>query len=97
IKKHMPTDGSVRFDSLTNSMGVLVIAGPKARTLMQRVSPRTDFSNKAFPWLSSQNIDVGNAPCRAARVNFVGELGWELHHPIEYQVHIFDKLMAAGA
>ncbi len=30
------------------------------------------------------------------RVNYVGELGWELHHPIEYQNHIFDKLFDAG-
>ncbi|MEJ1994778.1 MAG: FAD-dependent oxidoreductase [Limibacillus sp.] len=97
IKKHMPTDGSVRFDYLTTSMGVLIVAGPKARELMKRVSPRTDFSNAAFPWLSAQDIDVGLAPARAIRVNFLGELGWELHHPIEYQLHIFDKLTAAGA
>jgi dimethylglycine dehydrogenase len=78
-------------------MGVLIVAGPKARELMKRVSPRTDFSNAAFPWLSAQDIDVGLAPARAIRVNFLGELGWELHHPIEYQLHIFDKLTAAGA
>jgi dimethylglycine dehydrogenase len=41
-------------------------------------------------------VDVGYAPVNAMRVNFVGELGWELHHPIEYQNHIFDKLMEAG-
>jgi dimethylglycine dehydrogenase len=40
---------------------------------------------------------VGLAPTKALRVNFIGELGWELHHPIEYQNHIFDALMAAGA
>ncbi|MBB3064405.1 GcvT family protein [Limibacillus halophilus] len=97
VKKHMPDDGSVRFDHLTNSIGVLVLTGPKARQLMERVSPRTDFSNAAFPWLSGQDIEVGWAPCRAIRVNFVGELGWELHHPIEYQIHIFDTLMKAGA
>ncbi len=97
IKKHMPADGSVRFDDLTNAMGTLIIAGPKARTLMQRVAPGTDFGNDAFPWLTAQKIEVGVAPCRAIRANFVGELGWELHHPIEYQVHIFDALMAAGA
>ncbi len=97
VKKHMPDDGSVRFDHLTNSIGVLVLTGPKARQLMERVSPHTDFSNAAFPWLSGQNIEVGWAPCRAIRVNFVGELGWELHHPIEYQIHIFDTLMKAGA
>lgn len=96
IRKHMPTDGSVQFENITNAMGVLVVAGPKARDLMQRVS-NADFSSDAFPWLTSQWIDVGLAPAMACRVNFVGELGWELHHPIEYQNHIFDALMAAGA
>jgi len=95
IKQHMPNDGSVQFENITNAMGVLVISGPKARELMQRVSD-ADFSSEAFPWLTSQWIDVGLAPALAARVNFVGELGWELHHPIEYQNHIFDALMAAG-
>ncbi|WP_417516179.1 GcvT family protein [Minwuia sp.] len=95
LKKHMPTDGSVHFQNITNSMGVLVVAGPKSRELLNRVSD-ADLSNDAFPWLTSQWIDVGLAPTIAARVNFVGELGWELHHPIEYQNHIFDRLMAAG-
>jgi len=95
IKKHMPTDGSVQFTNLTNSMGVLVLAGPKSRELLQQIT-NTDLSNAAFPWLSAKMIDVGLAPSLAARVNFVGELGWELHHPIEYQNHIFDALFAAG-
>ncbi len=91
----MPKDGSVQFENLTNSKGVLVVSGPKARELMQRVS-NDDFSNENFKWLSSKQVDVGFAPVNAMRVNFVGELGWELHHPIEYQNHIFDKLMDAG-
>ena len=95
IHKWMPKDGSVIFENLTNNTGVLVIAGPKSRELMQRVS-RDDFSNENFKWLSAKNIDVGYAPVNAMRVNFVGELGWELHHSIEYQNHIFDKLMEAG-
>ncbi len=97
VRKHMPDDGSVQFQNITNAMGVLVLAGPKAREVMERVSPRADFSNEAFPWLSSQWINVGHAPTLAARVNYVGELGWELHQPIEYQNHIFDALMNAGA
>ena len=96
IKKHMPTDGSVRMDNLTNSIGVLVLAGPKSRDILGKIT-RADLSNAAFPWLSGQMIDVNLAPAMAIRVNFVGELGWELHHPIEYQNHIFDALMAAGA
>ncbi|SVA74291.1 uncharacterized protein METZ01_LOCUS127145, partial [marine metagenome] len=89
-------DRSVSFENLTNSIGVLVIAGPKARKLMKKISPSTNFSNEAFPWLSAEKIDVNLAPSIAIRMNFVGELGWELHHPIEYQNHIFDALMEAG-
>ena len=96
LKKHMPDDRSVSFTDLTNSMGVLVLAGPKSRDVLQKLT-RTDLSSAAFPWLSARQIDVHLAPSLAARVNFVGELGWELHHPIEYQNHIFDALMAAGA
>jgi dimethylglycine dehydrogenase len=95
IRKHMPDDGSVQFENLTNGIGVLVVAGPKSRELLQRVSD-ADFSNAAFPWLTGQELTVGLAPTWALRVNFVGELGWELHHPIEYQNHIFDALMEAG-
>ncbi len=95
IKKWMPKDRSVTFENLTNSIGVLVVAGPSSRDLLTKISS-ADFSNQAFPWLSAQKIDIGLAPSIAMRMNFVGELGWELHHPIEYQNHIFDKLMEAG-
>jgi dimethylglycine dehydrogenase len=95
LKKHMPRDGSVQFTQLTAAHGVLVLAGPKARLLLERVTD-TDLSNEAFRWLTSQDIVVGMSPVNAMRVNFVGELGWELHHPIEYQNHIFDVLFAAG-
>jgi dimethylglycine dehydrogenase len=95
LKKHMPRDGSVQFTQLTGAFGVLVLAGPKARVLLERVTD-ADLSNEAFRWLTAQDIVVGMAPVNAMRVNFVGELGWELHHPIEYQNHIFDALFAAG-
>ncbi len=96
LKKHMPRDGSVQFTQLTGAHGVLVLAGPKARLLLERVTD-ADLSNEAFRWLTAQDIVVGMAPVNAMRVNFVGELGWELHHGIEYQNHIFDTLFAAGA
>ncbi len=95
LKKHMPRDGSVQFAQLTGTQGVLVLAGPKARLLLERVTD-ADLSNEAFRWLTAQDIIVGMAPVNAMRVNFVGELGWELHHPIEYQNHIFDTLLTAG-
>ena len=94
--RHMPRDGSIRMDNLSASMGVLVVAGPNSRALLQRASS-AEFTNNAFPWLSARRVTVGNAPATAMRVNYVGELGWELHHDIEYQNHIFDALMAAGS
>jgi dimethylglycine dehydrogenase len=96
IRRHMPDDGSVRMENLTPAMGVLVVAGPKARTLMERVCG-ADVSNDAFKWLTGQDTTIGLAPARVMRVNFVGELGWEIHHGIEFQNHIFDALMEAGA
>ena len=94
--RHAPMDGSVRIEDKTLDYGVLVLTGPKARDILKKVTD-APLDNKSFPWLSGQDITVGVAPVRALRVNFVGELGWELHHPIVYQNHIFDKLIEAGA
>ncbi len=95
LKKHMPDDGSVVFTDLTNSMGVFVVAGPKSRDLLQPICG-SDLSTENFPWLTGQETYVGHAPVKLIRVNFVGELGWEIHHPIEYQNHIFDTLFKHG-
>ena len=95
LNKLRPRDGSVEIQRVTTSTGVLVLAGPHARDVLQSLTD-TDLSNTAFPWLSGQRISVGAADLRALRVNFVGELGWELHHPIEVQNYLFDLLMQAG-
>lgn len=96
LLKALPADGSVRFERLTTAMGVLVLAGPRARDVLAKLT-RTDLSNAAFPWLTGKTISVGAARVDALRVNFIGELGWEIHHPIELQNYIFDRLIEAGA
>ena len=96
LEKLLPDDGSVILTPITQLYGVLVLAGPKARDVLQKLT-RTDLSNENFSWLSGKEISVGTATAHALRVNFVGELGWELHHPIEQQNAIFDLLMEAGA
>ncbi len=95
LTKHLPSDGGVRLDNVTGRHGVLVLVGPRSRDVLAKLTD-ADLSGAAFPWLTGQHILVGVAPVRAMRVNFVGELGWELHHPIEYQRHIFEALMQAG-
>ncbi len=96
LMKLAPTDGSVRIDKVTTQYGVLVLAGPRSREVLAAVAD-VDASNTAFPWLTAKPMSIGAAGCLALRVNFVGELGYEFHHPIEMQNYIFDKLMAAGA
>ncbi len=95
LSKARPRNGSVDLAKVTGQYGVLVLAGPRSREVLQKLTD-TDLSTVNFPWLSGQSISVGAAAVRALRVNYVGELGYELHHPIEMQNYIFDKLMDAG-
>ena len=73
LKKHMPKDGSVTYENLTDEVGVLVLAGPKSRQILEKVTD-TDLSNEAFRWLTAQDITVAGEPTSAMRVNYVGEL-----------------------
>ena len=96
LEKLLPGDGSVRLDKVTTQRGVLVLAGPRSRDVLAKVAD-IDVSDKAFPWLTARHCSVRAAGLLAMRVNFVGELGYELHHPIETQNYVFDALMEAGA
>ena len=96
IKKYMSQDDDVHYQNLTDEKGVLVLAGPKSRDLLERVSDH-DFSNEAFPWLSAQEVEIDDFRITAMRVNYVGELGWELHHELNDQNKIFDKLFENGS
>ncbi|MCW1839233.1 GcvT family protein [Prosthecomicrobium hirschii] len=95
LERLLPADGSVNLRPLTTSMGVFVLAGPRSRELLQSLTD-TDLSNAAFPWLTGKALSVGTVGVDALRVNFVGELGWELHHPIEMQNRLFDLIIEAG-
>jgi len=95
MEKLLP-DMSVRIDKVTTQRGVLVLAGPRSREVLSKVAD-IDVSNEAFPWLTARRLSIRSTGLIAMRVNFVGELGYELHHPIEMQNTIFDALMAAGA
>jgi dimethylglycine dehydrogenase len=93
----LPAGGDVELRNVTTSRGCFVVAGPRARELLSRLTD-TALDNAGFPWLSGQVIEVGYAvDVYALRVNFIGELGWELHFPIEYANGLFENLFAAGA
>jgi len=96
LRKMLPDDRSVELSNVTTSRGTFVVAGPNAREVLAQLTD-APLDNGSFPWLSGQVIEVGLATdVYALRVNFIGELGWELHFPIEYANGLFDALFAAG-
>jgi dimethylglycine dehydrogenase len=95
LQQMLPADG-VSLRNITNSRGVFVVAGPRARDVLAKLTD-VPLDNAAFPWLTGQVAEVGLAvDVYLLRVNFVGALGWELHFPIEYAHHLFDAIFAAG-
>lgn len=87
---------NVQITDVTDDYGVLVLAGPRARDVLSACTD-TDLSNAAFRWLTGKSATVaGVSGVRLLRVNYVGELGWELHCPMAQMPQVFDALMAAG-
>ena len=92
--------GYIDIHDVTTQWGVYALAGPNARALMKDLikdaDPETALSNKRFPWLSYRDIELGMCPIRAIRVAYTGELGWELHYPIEFGRYLWDLLWSVG-
>ncbi len=88
-------DLRVTVSDQTSAFAVLGVMGPNARALLRKVSS-ADLSNEQFPFGTFQEIEVGYAQVRAMRVTYVGELGWELHIPTEFALHVLDTILAAG-
>ena len=86
----------VQVANVTDERGVLVLAGPAARDILARLTD-APLDSSAFRWLSGKEISIAGRPVRALRVNYVGELGWELHPPMEHLVELYDALQEAGA
>jgi dimethylglycine dehydrogenase len=86
----------VTIENLTEEWTTLVLAGPRSRDVLARVT-RADLSSAAFPWLSCRQITVGDIAVTALRVNYVGEFGWELHVPMQDARAVYDMLCEAGA
>jgi glycine cleavage system aminomethyltransferase T len=86
---------AVDIANVTDQRGVLVVAGPRARDLLAGLTD-ADLGNETFRWLRGKEIEVAGVPVYALRVNYVGELGWELHCPMDRLEALYDALWAAG-
>ncbi|MGI9371673.1 MAG: GcvT family protein, partial [Hyphomicrobiales bacterium] len=95
IETHLPDDGSVTFSDVTSAYSVINLCGPKARDVLAAVAT-SDVANEVLPFLSCVEIELGAACGLAARIGYVGELGWELHIPVEYAAYVYDLLWHSG-
>ncbi len=95
LEHALPADGSVRLRNVTHDRGSLIVMGPRSRDVLAAVTT-SPLDNASFPWLSVRDIDTAVGSVRALRVNYVGELGWELHATTEQLPALYAAIWAAG-
>ncbi len=95
ISRALPADCDARLIDVTSSNAVLALMGPHAREVLGRLT-RGALDNEAFPFGQVRALQVAGAPVTALRVTYVGELGWELHLPVEFAATVYGALMGAG-
>ena len=95
FNRHVSEREKVNIKNITKDYGVLVLVGPKSRTVLSQLTSQ-NLNNNDFPWLKGKEILINKIPVRALRVNYVGELGWELHHPMDQMVSLYDAICEVG-
>ncbi|MEE8301640.1 MAG: FAD-dependent oxidoreductase [Candidatus Tectomicrobia bacterium] len=95
LQSHIPQNAHAILTNVTSGFAVLSMMGPRSRDLLSTLT-EADLSNDAFPFGTSQQIDLAYAQVRASRITYVGELGWELYIPTEFAVSVYDRIIEAG-
>uniref|UniRef100_A0A2K6EZE8 Dimethylglycine dehydrogenase, mitochondrial n=1 Tax=Propithecus coquereli TaxID=379532 RepID=A0A2K6EZE8_PROCO len=85
----------VEIKNITDELGVLGVAGPHARKVLQKLTSE-DLSDDVFKFLQTKSLKVSNIPVTAIRISYTGELGWELYHRREDSAALYDVIMNAG-
>ena len=95
IGRHIPAAARVVLTDVTSAYAVLAVMGPKARVLLQRLTP-DDLGPAAFPFGAVREIGIGYATLWACRRSYMGEAGFELYVPTEFAAGVYDALWAEG-
>ena len=95
LAQHVLRGESVRIDDVTADYGALMLSGPSSRELLAPLT-RASLDNEHFPWLTAARIEVAGVACRALRLSYVGELGWELYAPLDDMRRLYDAIVQAG-
>jgi sarcosine dehydrogenase len=95
ISRNIPSGSNAQLVDVTSAWSVLTLMGPQARSILERLTDHS-VTNASFPFGSAQMIGIAGAPVRALRITYMGELGWELHVPVEYAISVYRALLRAG-
>ena len=95
LRQGLAVDSPITVVDRSAELGSLIIAGPRAREVLAQVTD-TDLSNTGFPWLTAREISAVTGKLFAMRVNYVGELGWELHAPVDQMLALYQAVWRAG-
>ena len=93
ISDHLPA-GAFLAD-LTSAWTTIGLWGPRARDVLAAVTEE-GVSHAGFAFGTCRDIEVDGTVVLASRISYVGELGWELHVPIEQGARLWDALWQAG-
>jgi 4-methylaminobutanoate oxidase (formaldehyde-forming) len=96
IARNLPEGLDVSLTDVTEELATFSLMGPRARDILERVTD-DDVSHAGFPFATCRELVIDGATLRALRLTYVGELGWELHLPVERALSVYRKVMAAGA
>lgn len=87
----------VQAVSITEQWAQLAVAGPKSRTLLQRLFVDVDLSNAGFPYMAAIECVWRAVPVRLFRLSFSGELAYEVAVPADYGDALIRALFEAGS
>ena len=96
IRRNIPPGSNCQLFDVTSSYAVLSLMGSNARAILRELT-QEDLSNEGFKFGSLRTIGLSGAPVRVLRITYIGELGFELHMPVEHALTVYSALMQAGA
>jgi len=96
MRRHFPEDAHVHLQDVTSGFAQLNLQGPRSRDLLHALTG-ADVSNEAFPFRAAREIDIGYARVLCIRITYLGELGYELYIPTEQAMHVYERIVEAGA
>eukprot|EP01065_Artemidia_motanka_P019840 TRINITY_DN2372_c0_g1_i2.p1 TRINITY_DN2372_c0_g1~~TRINITY_DN2372_c0_g1_i2.p1 ORF type:complete len:500 (+),score=165.67 TRINITY_DN2372_c0_g1_i2:183-1682(+) len=104
LRLNVRPDADLTVRDVSGLVGVLHVAGPKSRAVLQAAAPQAQLDSGYQPFGTARTITLGGDPClggngvrvRACRISFMGDLGWELHCAMEDLPVVYKHVMDAG-